>query len=150
MTEKEYIDILHNNLLYFNKGIRRLFESYKKCSEIKDTSDWGNVNFDEFELLMIRYARASDMLIHKIFRSIDIIEMEDGGTLIDVINRAEKRELIDSALQIREIKELRNRIAHEYIVEQLKDVFMQVLKFAPVILETGEKVNKYCEKFGIK
>jgi hypothetical protein len=38
-----------------------------------------------------------DVILNKVFRSIDAIELEDGGTLLDVVNRAEKRGIIDSA-----------------------------------------------------
>jgi len=37
------------------------------------------------------------LIICKIFRSIDAVELIDSGTLVDVVNRAEKRALIESS-----------------------------------------------------
>ena len=65
------------------------------------------------ENLTSRYSRTIDLIVNKVFRSIDYVELEDSGTLIDVVNRAEKRELIHSAMRIRELKDLRNGIVPE-------------------------------------
>ena len=51
------------------------------------------------ENLTSRYSRTIDLIVNKVFRSIDYVELEDSGTLIDVVNRAEKRELIHSAIK---------------------------------------------------
>ena len=51
------------------------------------------------ENLTSRFSRTIDLIVNKVFRSIDYVELEDSGTLIDVVNRAEKRELIHSAIK---------------------------------------------------
>ena len=61
-------------------------------------------------LLSARFARVSDILVQKIFRLIDILDLEDSGTVLDRINRAEKKDLVGSAREFIEIRELRNRV----------------------------------------
>jgi hypothetical protein len=65
--------------------------------------------FDAFENLTSRYARTLDILINKVLRTIDIAELEEPGTIIDIINRSEKRGIIPNAYRVRELKDLRSR-----------------------------------------
>ena len=69
-----------------------------------------------------RFARVVDILSKRVLRAIDQYEMNDPGTLLDIANRAEKRGLIDSANWLREVREVRNQISHDYAGERLQDV----------------------------
>ncbi|MGZ3633563.1 MAG: hypothetical protein ACXU9U_01005 [Parachlamydiaceae bacterium] len=100
----------------------------------------------EFEAFTSRFARAVDLLIHKVYRSIDNVEFVEGGTLIDVMNRAEKRKLIDSAREMRLLKDMRNDIAHEYLAERLQLLHEEVLNQAPRLLQLIEKAIDYCQR----
>jgi uncharacterized protein YutE (UPF0331/DUF86 family) len=75
-----------------------------------------------------------------------VVEFEDSGTMIDVINRAHKRGLFDSVDEIRTIKDLRNKIAHEYAKEDIESVFAQVINFTPEIFGIAARVLEYCNK----
>ena len=70
-------------------------------------------DYDVLEALSSRYGRFVDILINKLFRAVDQFELMEGGTLIDTLNRAEKRGIV-TADTGRELKELRNIIVHEY------------------------------------
>lgn len=124
---------------------KHLAISLKRCSEIE--SNETEVALIEFEALTSRFARATDILIHKVYRTIDHIEFIDGGTLIDVMNRAEKRGLIDSIHEMRIFKDLRNDIAHEYIAERIQIVHQEVLQQIPKLLELIERAVSYCQKY---
>ena len=51
----------------------------------------------EFESLTSRFARTIDLFLNKSLRSLNKVELEDPGTVIDLLNKAEKREIIESA-----------------------------------------------------
>ncbi|WP_422138289.1 hypothetical protein [Endozoicomonas sp. ALC020] len=102
---------------------------------------------EKFESLTARFARFNDILLQKIFRLIDVIDVEHGGTVRDRINRAEKKGLIDNAIGFIEIRELRNSIAHEYQPEALSRIFPRVLAFAPVLLDVADRVRGYCRQY---
>ena len=104
-------------------------------------------DLDALEALTGRYARVSDMILQKLFRGLDAIELEDQGTLLDALNRAEKRGLIDSAADFREIRELRNEIAHEYAQENLRPLFDNVLERTPALLEIIRRSSDYCRRY---
>lgn len=117
--------------------------SYEKCSEIGIKDSYSIEELDRFEALTSRFARTSDILIQKIFRLIDTIELERPGTIIDRINRAEKREVISSAKIFKEIRRLRNDIAHEYIPSAIREIFQKVLELTPYLLDSVEKIKEY-------
>jgi hypothetical protein len=111
---KNVLAVLTNNVQALKSSVNWLLRSYNKCLLIGIKRAYSEEEFDSFENLTSRYARSSDLLIHKVLRSLDTAEFLDSGSLIDVINRAEQRGLIDSVLELRSIKDIRNEIAHEY------------------------------------
>lgn len=122
-----------------------LVYSYNTCRNIGIREDYTFGELDKFEALTSRFARISDMLIQKIFRLIDILELERPGSVIDRINRAEKRGLIFSAEIFKEIRYLRNDISHEYIPTAIEKMFERVLKLTPYLIDSVDRVKKYSE-----
>ena len=112
-----------------------LKRSYGLCQEVGLKETYTPEEFDHFEVLTSRYGRTIDLIVNKAFRTIDYFELESGGTIIDVINRAHKRGIIHSVDEIREMKELRNEISHEYANRQLQSIFKSVLSFTPRIFD---------------
>lgn len=147
MTNKDYIDNLARDLEMLAKSLRWLRRSYAICTGIGVKPAYDEEESDAIETLTSRYARTSDIIINKVFRSIDKVEFEEGGTMIDVINRAHKRGLFDSVEEIRTIKDLRNKIAHEYAREDVEAVYAQVLSFTPQIFALAEKVVAYSSRY---
>jgi len=70
----------------------------------------------------------------------------EGGSLLDVANRAEKRQLIDSIEQLRELKDIRNHIVHEYIDEDLKEIFEEILKATQTLFDMIQRIFNYSQK----
>lgn len=97
----------------------------------------------DLDALTSRFARLSDIILQKLFRAIDAIELVDEGTLLDRINRAEKRGLITSSEQWRAIRMLRNQIAHEYVIVDQNELFENTIENTPVLLLTIDKVVEY-------
>lgn len=115
------------------------------CSKIGIKEDYTFEELDKFEALTGRFARTSDILIQKIFRTLDNMELELPGTAIDRINRAERRGLI-SADTFKEIRYLRNDIAHEYVLDMVDEIYKKTLELTPYLLETMDKVLRLYSK----
>jgi hypothetical protein len=147
MTQKDYIEKLFEDLEELEDALYWLKRSYNICRNIGIKPKYKEEEFDAFETLTGRFARFSDMLIQKIFRSIDKIEFEKEGSLLDVLNRSHKRGLITSIDEIREIRELRNDISHEYTPRELKELFDDTLKHTAILFDIIDRVDKYIEKF---
>lgn len=147
MSKSNHIQNLGKIVKQLKDAEKHLKISYQRCQKmaLKEFSDEDYLI--EFEALTGRFARWVDMLIHKFFRAIDTVELVDTGTLIDVINRAEKRGLIDSAMEMRSLKDLRNDIAHEYLTEKLTLLQTEVYQSVPKLLSMISAGITYAQKY---
>ncbi len=136
---------LLNDKKLLEKQLSWIEISYKECLSIGIKDEYDIDEFGKFETLCSRYSRGIDFLIRKIFRSLDEYEFENQGTLIDVVNNAHKRSLFDSVDEIRIMKDIRNTIAHEYVEDELKEIFDEVLTYSKnlieIMLNTIEYIN---------
>ncbi len=150
MKQKDIILNLFDTINLLDNAVHWLKRSYTICSGIGVKENYTEEEYDDLETLTSRFARVSDIIIQKVFRSIDAVEFENKGTLIDVVNRAHKRGFFESIEKLREIRELRNSIAHEYIQEGLADTFTDVLRFTPELFDIATQIKNYCKKYEIK
>lgn len=146
MTE-DLLLLLQKELELLRHAARVLGYSYEKCSRIGIKDEYDDDELDKFESLTSRFARLGDILIQKIFRLIDELDLDAAGTVRDRINRAEKKGLIDSANVFIEIRMLRNDIAHEYVPEEIIELFKKVLKATPLLVSSVAKVEHYCIRY---
>jgi uncharacterized protein YutE (UPF0331/DUF86 family) len=88
---------------------------------------------ESVEAFCSRFARTVDLLVNKVLRSLDRVELKAEGTLLDVVNRAEKRGFIASAADLREMKDVRNIIAHDYAGARMAEIFRYCREQKPVL-----------------
>ena len=74
-----------------------------------------------------------DLLVNKVLRSLDRVELKPEGTLLDVVNGAEKRGFIKRAADLREMKDVRNMIAHDYAGARAAEIFAYCREQKPVL-----------------
>lgn len=98
------------------------------------------------EALTSRFARLCDLLVQRLFRTLDQIELADEGTVLDRLNRAEKRGIIASASEWRELRELRNAIAHDYLIESSDRVLKDALLQAPKLMDAVAELDAYAHR----
>lgn len=139
-------EILSKNLEALKKQLNWLEHSFQKCKSIKITSSVSIEDLDSLETLSSRFARSIDFLIRKVWRAIDEYEFENQGTLIDVVNNAHKRNLIESVEEIRVLKNLRNDIAHEYINENLFNLYEDLINYTPKLIEIIKTTVNFLER----
>ena len=137
---------LQQDTVLLRKQLEWLEYSYDECREIGIKQEYTVEEFGRFETLCSRYSRGIDFLIRKAFRTIDAYEFENQGTLIDTVNHAHKRGLIESVERIRIMKDIRNTITHEYIEEALSEVFDEVLDATGTLTGMIQKTLDYMEK----
>ncbi len=100
------------------------------------------------EALTSRFARLNDFLVQRVFRTLDQIELIDEGSPLDRLQRAEARNLIASAERWRELRMLRNAIAHDYLIESADRVLHDALAASPELIETADRVVRYVGQKG--
>jgi uncharacterized protein YutE (UPF0331/DUF86 family) len=125
--------VLHDQSLLV-KQLSWIQFSFDECKRIGIKENYSIEEFGRFETLCSRYSRGIDFLIRKIFRTLDEFEFENQGTLVDVVNNAHKRGLFDDIEELRIMKDIRNTIVHEYIEDDLVEVFDEVLQYCDKLI----------------
>ena len=124
------------------QAVNWLERSYKKSPvppyESVEADDW-----DQLEALSGRFGRLTDLVLHKLFRALDRYELEETGSLLDSSNRAVKRGLIETVDVLRDLKDLRNEIVHEYAVEDLNGLYEDIYKATPQLLNLLSRIAGY-------
>ncbi|MBI1871662.1 MAG: hypothetical protein HYS07_10815 [Chlamydiae bacterium] len=138
--------LLEQELEILENAWKVLDYSYQKCQRIGLKEKYEPQELESFETLTSRFARLSDILTQKIFRLIDEIDLDSGGTVRDRIYRAEKKGLVENADSFIDIRILRNDITHEYKPEALEDIFNKVLSFTPILVDSVGRVRRYSQK----
>jgi hypothetical protein len=139
--------LLSNELKILSDATDVLVYSFNKCSKIGIKSVYEPEELESFESFTGRFARLSDIVIQKVLRLVDEIDLESQGTIRDRINRAEKKELIKSSDVFIEIRMVRNDIAHEYLPEAIQEIFVKVLELTPALLDGVARIKKYCARY---
>jgi hypothetical protein len=139
--------LLINELKLIEDARDVLLYSYNKCRAIGIKDSYEPEELESFESFTGRFARLSDILIQKVFRLLDELDLDTQGTIRDRINRAEKKELIASSDVFVEIRMVRNDIAHEYVPEAIHELFAKALSLTPQLLEGVERTIAYCRKY---
>jgi len=135
-------ELLQEELSGLKQAAEHLDYSRLRCLDLVGLDDLPPEQLERLESLTSRFARLADLLIQRIFRLIDDIELVGGGTILDRLYRAEKHGWA-SAADLIKIRELRNLIAHEYATDQMKDIYMAVATLTPVLLDAVPRVVAY-------
>lgn len=137
---------LKQDYLLLKKQLSWLQLSADECRRIRIKETYTIEEFGKFEILCSRYSRGIDFLIRKIFRTIDEFEFENQGTLVDVVNNAHKRGLFEDIEELRIMKDVRNTIVHEYIEDDLAEVFDEVLIYAQKLIGIIQNTLDYIQR----
>jgi hypothetical protein len=140
LSSTEYLNQCVNQL---NDACRWLQRSYDKCHSFYLSQALSDDQYDDLENLSSRFARVTDILLNKVYRALDTAELMPPGSLIDTVNRAVKRGVLESAEIARTVKDIRNEIVHEYTVEDLKQLQEEVIAYTKVLLQLAASVNDY-------
>lgn len=129
------------------KATRALLRAQSKAQPLSaDLENLSDEQDDILETLTSRFARLSDILIQQVFRAIDIIELVDEGSILDRLNRMEKRQIISNAETWIEIRKIRNRISHEYAEGDLQGLRKQALDFVDELATTLKTCEGYVKR----
>lgn len=139
--------LLQKELQILDKAAAMLKHSFETCKSIENKSDYTLAELDLFEALTSRFARLNDIIIRKMFRLIDRLDIEPEGTVRDSINRAEKKNLIDNTDQFGSAREVHNIIAHEYLLENMSLLYRKVMVGTPILIEVVERIKNYCKRY---
>ncbi len=122
--------------------------SFEQRPLVQDTRQYTPLDWERLDALTVRFARLADVLTQRVWRVLDLVEFEPpAATFLDRVARAEKRDLIGSALAWKEIRELRNEIVHEYVTASLMLLLANVIRHTPELLQATSRLARYKKTF---
>ena len=134
-----YKDALENA----NKSVRLLNSSINKYEPYVESKEYSDDELEYYDALSDRFLRTIEMCT----RLIKTWELFNFGTnsltLRDTLHRAEKNNLIQSTSDWMEMKQLRNKIAYEYLPDEIGFYYEQINeKYAEQISFFIDRINQ--------
>jgi hypothetical protein len=146
IDRKLNIKLLTEEISMLEKAMQTLKLSVDKCTTIYKKNDYSFEDLESFDSLTSKFSRASDIFTQKVIRTIWILLHEPFIPFIDMLNQAEKMNIIFSADQLLEIRDLRNQITHEYLPEAITELIPEVLENFIFLEKNINKTNQFINK----
>jgi len=141
MNQAHIKALLESNRQILGQAMPSFIRSIEKCHAF-DLETLISFEVEEsFDALTSKFARVSDIFTQKVLKSFLILLREDAPTFLDRMNLCEKLGIIPSANDLIEIRDLRNLIAHEYLTENLLEVYKESLHLSVKLLQAIEGAN---------
>jgi hypothetical protein len=115
-----------------------------------ESLDNNDENSEMLDAFVFRYGRLQDTLGDKLLPAMLRSSLEKTGSQLDNLLRAEKLGWIESTQTWIELRELRNRLIHEYIESPsvLLSALQQALQCVPILTDTQSRMSKYAKTIG--
>lgn len=123
-----------------------LIYSYEKSKNLGIKNEYTYDEQEVFEAFSSRFARSSDILLKKLFKIIAKLEQEHISTNMDLLNFAEKIQIIESLENQVEIRELRNTIAHIY-ANDIIELYDECLRLTPFLIKDIDKAVNFTKRY---
>lgn len=140
------------------RELRVLDYSWQKLSHRKIDSSWieGLENdmeaAEEVEAFVSRFGRLQDTIGDKLLPRALTVLLETPGSMLDNLNRGERLGWIDDAMEWASIRELRNRLVHEYMTDSRRfaEDLSATIAYVPKLREVYERFLQMAkERFGV-
>jgi len=140
-----------------NETIEAININIKRAkSDSEEIKSWNNLNPEIFEnnekrrtvdSFIFRFSKIQDLIGEKLFKEIlqKVGEYQRNMSFTEILDKAEKLEIIESADKWSNFRELRNSLSHEYPsneAELIKDIKL-ALDYFDEILCVYENIAKY-------
>lgn len=120
MTRRSSSFLLRTSLRELEQACAHLAFSRDRVTGLgHDVREWTPEELERVEAFTSRFGRVVDLLTNKVLRALFLYELEPVGTALDRVNLAEKRGFVEKADLLKELKEQRNVIAHDYAGAEL-------------------------------
>lgn len=127
MTTEELITFSNQSREKALAAIRLVDASLKKLAPYNADCTYTPEEREPYDALSDRFVRAVEVCI-KFFRSYELLQFaENSNTLRDQLNRMEKLGLITSTELWFRMRDVRNRIVHDYLPAEIKGLYDDLL-----------------------
>ena len=137
------INLLHSEWELLQAAVRTLKLSVLKCQSIGIKESYSFEELESFDSLTSKFNRTSDIFTQKVLRSVWMLLHEPFAPFIDMMNNCEKMEILHSADQMIEIRDLRNQIAHEYLPDAIRELVPETIELSANLFENIESCKLF-------
>jgi hypothetical protein len=127
MTTPEQSEVTRREIAKMLDAMTLVQASLGKLTPYDATRHYSASESEPYDALSDRFIRAVEISL-KFFRSYERLQFaEESDTLRDRLNRMEKLELISSVEQWFNMREVRNRIVHDYLPNEVKHMYDDIM-----------------------
>lgn len=138
--------LLQQNWQLLVKSAETLGLSVEKCLHIKAKPVFSFEEMESIDSLTSKFSRTTDIFTQKVLRGVWALLHEPYEPFIDFLNKSEKLNIIYSADELLNIRDLRNQIAHEYLPDALGGLMMDVIEMYPSLQNNINTTQAYLIK----
>lgn len=126
MSDK--IERLKKSIDAATKAINLVLHSARKLKHVSSIASFNADQLEPYDALVGRFERAVEVVLGRLSRSIDLYETAGTTeTLRDRLGLMHKLGLVSNTEIWIEMREVRNKIAHEYLPEQVCRIYNEIL-----------------------
>jgi hypothetical protein len=143
MNTSNLQSLLDLNWNLLKQALPSFERSLVKCRDLDFSSPISFEIKESLDALSPKFSRLSDIYTQKILKTIIFLLREDAPTFLDRVNLCEKLGIIPSADEIIAIRDLRNTISHEYLNENLIEIYMEIIRLSDSLLTAILETEKF-------
>jgi len=147
MSREIVQSVLRANREVLDQAIPSFSKSLEKCRSLNLAGPRSFEVEESLDALTSKFARVSDIFTQKVLKSLVLLTREDAPTFVDRMNLCEKLGVISSAADLIEIRDLRNQIAHEYLSDNLTEIYGDCLTLSEKLLTEIQIAHPIIERY---
>jgi hypothetical protein len=136
-------NLLDLNWNVLKQALPSFERSLVKCRDLDFTPPISFETEESLDALSSKFSRVSDIFTQKVLKTLIFVLREDAPTFLDRMNLCEKLGIIPSAEEIIAIRDLRNIIAHEYLSENLVEIYTEIIHLSDNLLKAILQTEKF-------
>ena len=147
MSREIVQSVLRANREVLDQAVPSFSKSLEKCRSLNLAGPRSFEVEESLDALTSKFARVSDIFTQKVLKSLVLLTREDAPTFVDRMNLCEKLGVISSAADLIEIRDLRNQIAHEYLSDNLAEIYGDCLTLSEKLLTEIQVSHPIIERY---
>jgi hypothetical protein len=143
MNDSNLQNLLDLNWNLLKQALPSFERSLVKCRDLDFSLPISFETEESLDALSSKFSRVSDIFTQKVLKSLIFVLREDAPTFLDRMNLCEKLGIIPSAEELIAIRDLRNIIAHEYLSENLVEIYMEIIELSDGLLKAIFETERF-------
>lgn len=140
--------LLRQSAEKLQRSISLVQASLRRVQPYDEKREYTADELEPYDALVSRFERAVEIAMSKFYRAGELFEGESlSETIRDRLNRMEKLSFVSDVELWMRMRDVRNRISHDYVPGQVRQIYDDIREaFAPELARLAERVRAYLSK----